>query len=276
MKVWELHTSLARSIGDPIIKDDGNLYGASDAIANSLLYDGVRYTKDIRDSYLTKAMLSVQLDVIRQCISLPRSHASKILQRLFSQMGQTYTLSINVNGQPTDQLFVYSAILYTKEGFPHNEGAKIWADPVKHPSTVIDTQWNIRNLPILNESDMSAYIGSNTNITPDLIAFVTTRAGYEYIGLAGGEIDFLKAISDEAAIATDVVRLQISYLKRSPDVSRMSPNDNIQFEENFLPHVLNKAIMYAHLDSGELGAAYQAIPFIDQISIGVPQQDANA
>lgn len=198
MKVWELHTSLARSIGDPIIKSDGNLYDASDAIAGTLLNDGVRYTKEIRDSYLTKAMLSVQLDIVRQCISLPRSYASKFIQRLFTQMGQTYTLNINVNGQPTDQLFIYSVLLFTKEGFPWNEGARIWTDPIKHPSTQIDSAWNMRSLPILNETDMSAYVGANTNINPDLIAFVTTRAGYEYVGLAGGEIDFLKAISDEA------------------------------------------------------------------------------
>jgi len=275
MKVWELHTSLARSIGDPIIKDDGTLYSVADAINNLPLNDGVRYTKDIRDSYLNKAMSSVQLEIMKQFISLPRYMRSRYLQQLFTTMGQTYWNNININGQPTDQLHIYSIILFTKNTFPYNEGSAIWTDPRKHPSTAIDNEWNIRNLTILDETAMAAYVGSNTNIAPDLVSFVSTRAGYEYFGLAGREIEFLKAISNEINPPTDVARVEISYLKASPTIDNYSAYDNVPFEPNLLPHALNKAIMYAHLDSGELGAAYQAVPFIDGINLGVTQ-NANA
>lgn len=273
MKVWELHTSLARSIGDPIIKSDGTLYSEQDALNDIPLLDGVRYTKSIRDDYLNRAMLHVQFDILKNLIPLPRNTITRLLQRLFTQMGQTYTTNININGQPDNQIFIYNILLYSKKTFPYNEGSPVFIDPMKTPTAVIDKEWNIRNLPIMDETSMANYVGSNTNILPDLTAYITTRGGFEYFGLAGKEIEHLKSLSDEAAKPEDVVKLEISYFKRADDVSNLLPNDYVPFEEIMLPYVLNRAIMMSHVDSGEMGSVYQAIPFIESMQMGV-QKDA--
>ena len=52
-------------------------------------------------------------------------------------------------------------------------------------------------------------------------------------------------------------------MPEAPDISKLLPNDNLNFENTWESLLLSKAIMYAQMDSGELGASYQAIPFLE-------------
>lgn len=254
MIVWSLHDSLARSIGDPLIKNDGNNYIQLDAINVVPLPDGVRYTHAIRCHYLNKAMKAIQREALNNVVALSRYRASVILQRLFPSMTVKYVINIDGLGvQPADQLFIYHVLLASKNIFPAREEIR----PNQFVAGVLDDR-TVRNIPILDEVT-ALYVGAKGgSIRPDLVAYTSSYQGMEWLGLIGKEIEDL--INESTVNPVD---LEISYLPEAPDISKLLPNDNLNFESTWESLLLSKAIMYAQMDSGELGASYQAIPFLE-------------
>jgi hypothetical protein len=265
MVVWELHDSLARSIGDPLIKDNGTNYTLQDANSGVPMPDGVRYTTAIRNQYLNKAMLSIQNEALKTVAGLSRFRASVILQRLFPSMLTKYTLPVTALGvQPSDQLFIYTVLVASDGIFPNGE--QTTSDAFKVTATPRDAR-SVRNIPILDYSTVMMQNARGGAIRPDLMAYTSSYGNAQWLGLSGREI-----VDMENSMSKDHT-LEISYFPLAPRVDNLAPSAYVEFEPTWEPTILNKAIMYAQLDSGELGAAYQAVPFIEQMSRG---SNANA
>ena len=264
---WELHDSLARSIGDPLIKDDGLSYAQGDAIAGIPIPDGVRYTTAIRDHYLNKAMLAIQRDIMNQVASLSRYRASIILQRIFPSMTKQYSVNISGMGvQPADQLHIYNVWLYSANMFP--AGERLRANALNN---AVDGR-TVRNVPVIDLSTMSHINASPGNIKPDLVGYTTSLQGVEWLGLSGTEVDDMVFQDQTATLPEDEITLVVNYYPTAPDVSKIASIDNIDFEHTWSGNLLSRAIMYAHQDSGELGASYQSVPFIESIRTGVQNE----
>lgn len=260
MVVWELHDSLARSIGDPLIKDNGLNYTLQDANSDIALPDGVRYTTSIRNHYINKAMLAIQNEALKATVGLSRFRASVIMQRLFPSMTKKYMLPVTALGvQPANQFFIYTVLLATDGIFPANEQTR--SDAFKANDNPIDNR-QVRNVPILDYAVISHINARGGTIRPDLMAYVTSYANVQWLGLSGREIvDMENTMSREHT-------LEVTYLPLAPNITLLSPNSTVEFEPTWEPTLLSKAIMYAQMDSGELGASYQAVPFLEQIGGG--------
>jgi len=76
VKVYEAHLWLASSLGDSIIVDD----------INGIIPDGVRYSKDLRDSYLYRAMLDIYKKAIERTVILSKQIASQVIYYTFPNM----------------------------------------------------------------------------------------------------------------------------------------------------------------------------------------------
>jgi hypothetical protein len=72
MKVWQAHTALAQMIGDPITVSGSPV---------TLIPDGVRYSKKLRDLYLYRAMLNILDSIVGQTLQLPEQQAIETIQR---------------------------------------------------------------------------------------------------------------------------------------------------------------------------------------------------
>jgi hypothetical protein len=233
MQVWELHDSLARSIGDPLILDNAGTpanYTANDALAVVTLPDGVRYTKALRDTYINKALLKVLQELITGIAkeAPTRTILSRIVETLTPQMS-LYDTNLSANDIATGNnltrncFMVYSLLGGLEVDIPLYS-YRIISESM---STVF---YNTATLPM-------EPLAILTNILPHREFIRPTR--YDH------DLYFL------------------SYLGYPDDVSLLNPNNNIFYEDTLLPSVLTKAILYAQLDSGELGSAHQSVPLIE-------------
>jgi len=261
MKVWELHDSLSRSIGDPLIKDDGTNYTLQDANAGIVLPDGVRYTNAIRNHYLNKAMLAIQNEALKAVIGASRYRASVILQRLFPSMTKKYILPVTALGvQPANQLFIYTVILASDGIFPANEQTR--SDSFKANASPIDSR-SVKNIPVMDYSTVMALNARGGAIRPDIMAYTSSYGNVQWLALSGREI-----MDMENSIGSVEHTLEVSYLPLAQRVETLLPTEDVEFEPTYEPAILNRAIMYAQMDSGELGVSYQAVPFLEQVSGG--------
>jgi len=254
MKAWELHDSLARSIGDPLIKIDGSLY-----LGDGIIPDGVRYTKAIRDQYLNRAMLMIQRDYLNKVAGLPRFKAAQILQRAFPSMTRTFRVNVEGLGmQPGDMLYVYSVAISTRYIYPYNEQAK--SDIFKADPNFVD-KGQVKEIPIYEQSVAYKINLRGGTIRQDLCAFVTSNGNYEWVGLLGRELDDMLS-------STNLYEhtLEISYLPIAPRMENYNYDDEVEFEATYEPAIINRAILYAQFDSGEIGTPTQAVQLLEVLS----------
>jgi hypothetical protein len=72
MRRWQAHIALAQMIGDPIVVSGSPV---------TVIPDGVRYSRQLRDLYLYRAMLSIMDSIVQPALQAPDAEASAQLQR---------------------------------------------------------------------------------------------------------------------------------------------------------------------------------------------------
>jgi hypothetical protein len=72
MRIWQAHIALAQMMGDPIIVSGSPV---------TVIPDGVRYSRQLRDLYLYRAMLSIMDSIVQPALQVADVEASSQLQR---------------------------------------------------------------------------------------------------------------------------------------------------------------------------------------------------
>lgn len=190
----------------------------------SLLEDGVRYSAALRAQYCTHAMNDIVLKVIRQTSGLPHKVQSEVLERLFPAMVKVRTGAFPL-ADPT-MAFLLSAY-YTLGG-------------------------ESKTLPIVKSAHAVQTAYSRASLQPS-DPFIVYR-GNSFI-VAGGRNEAMGS-----AIMTGFI------LQRPPDIEWMADvanaDEEVDFEGMWMPEVHRRVALLAQLDSGELGTAHQAFPFL--------------
>lgn len=92
MRLWQAHLALSSMIGDPI--EIG-----SPVTSNTIIPDGVRYSRRLRDVYLYRAMLAIFDEVLQQTAGLDLIQADQIWANVFP----TYMVEDTFAGLATEE-----------------------------------------------------------------------------------------------------------------------------------------------------------------------------
>lgn len=293
MEYWHLHNALAKSLEDPMLKDNGMLYTRNDASQNEPLPDGVRYSKEMRDDYLFRACQAILLQGVKGTLGMNRSQASRVLSEMFPSMKRNFRVLFSALGvQPSDMLFIYSVrLICPLKGYLGTTN-QYHFDP-EH-SDELDPNIVTRDVPLVNVDEFSDIVASNSVYNADLVAADSAYGDGQNIELGtrhwlkvGGNHTFhylqwdKKYGSGDANSNEEGVSLDVEYLPFLLPFYEYQPMTTI-YDSNGIPHqefakipfepvwettILTKAIGLAHLDSGQLGAAYQAAPYLEKIPV---------
>jgi len=291
MEYWHLHNALAKSLEDPMLLDNGELYTRTHALSSKPLPDGVRYSKEMRDDYLFRACQGVLLQGIKGVMGMPRSQSSKVLSQMFPSMKKNFRLLFSALGvQPADMLYIYSVRLVCPlRGYLGTTGSYHF-DPEYSDTT--DPETVTRDIPVVAVDEFSDIVASNSVYNSDLVATDSAYGSGQSVDLAtkhwlklGGNHMFhylqwdKKYGSGDARNNENGVSLDVEYLyflqpfydlgvttspPGTPNYKRLT---EVPFEPVWETTILTRAAALAHLDSGQLGAAYQAAPYLEKIPV---------
>lgn len=288
MILWELHDALARGLEDPLINIDGTNYNAGHALSGINVPDGTRYTTAIRNDYLYRAMKSVMSEARQAIISLPYRKASQILERIFPTMIYDLVFRMKDLGNQLSGKYWVLNVTLSSGLVRDGTGSKVWADKVLAPNIDIfssqNTQGNVViyrpdqtiNLPIMLTSQIDE-IAPNYIDNHNAVAMVVAYDDYVWLGLAGKDIKMYAAadlLPDNHPQQTDAW-INLRYIHDCPDTRLLNAYTvlpqggyeitRVEFEPAFESTIINRALVMAHHDSGELGASYQSVPFLENL-----------
>lgn len=230
MKIWQAHKTLADAIGDNADIDSSNLY------------DGVRYSKEERDSYLYQALIRVFTKAINPILMRPRKEMIRAINLLFPNMIDVHGMGLSL--PPNTQIYVTGA-----GDLGLKQSAILLNLSVK--SYGIGAVENFRGLPIpFKTSDQVAELTNSRNAFPPDLFF--TYTGYD--GLTEGVLhiyDPQQELRDlEASLGNIVLELTVlSYPKNPKD---QNPTDDLNIEERYVDMVINTAIILMSRDDQEI------------------------
>lgn len=230
MKIWQAHKTLADAIGDNADIDSSNLY------------DGVRYSKAERDSYLYQALIGEFTRSINPILRLPRKDMIRMINIHFPNMIDVHGMGLSMPANTQiyrtgagDLGLKQSAILL-------NLSVKAYG---------IGQVENFRGLPIpFKTSDQVAELTNSRNaFAPDLFF---TYTGYD--GFEEGVLNIYDAQQElkdlEGSLGNLVLELTVlSYPKNPKD---QQPTDNLNIEEKLVDRVINRAIVLMSRDDQEI------------------------
>lgn len=295
MEYWRLHSNLARSLEDPLIKFDGTEYTAADADTNAALPDGVRYSKELRDDYLFRACQSILLQSIKAVAGMRRQEATHILTKMFPAMTRNFRVMFkSLGAQPADMLFIYSVRMTCPKKAYLGTYNEFHADPEHIVGSIPDVV--TRHVPIIETSEFSDIVASNSLYNNDLVATATGLApsdvleggNFQWLQIGGNHtfhyLQYDEKYGSLSAAANDMgVNLDIEYLPYVLPFNTYEPKYDIvdsstgmvvdqklsiiPFEPVWETTIITKALSLAHLDSGQLGAAFQTAPYLEKIPV---------
>jgi hypothetical protein len=225
MLVADAHRELSLSLGDSVII-------ASPPASNTVIPDGVRYTKTIRDSYLNRAMLTIYSKVLKQVAPLPRQIGSDIIGKMFPT-GIKFAI---VN---TDRVIDTSTLF--PPGGTFTELPPIYILSIyAYDNGNVDADGNMIPVPIKDAHRTAALSNARNVQKPDLYCTIDRNVvgGSTNIHLYG---DF-----------TDYFTLGIRWLSSPINPSTQTADQSLDIDEHFIPEVLTLATVYGYQDSQEL------------------------
>lgn len=232
MKVWEAHRIIADAVGDSADIDSENLY------------DGVRYSKAERNSYLYQGLISYFNQLIHPLKRAPRKQLVSLIDRYFPNMKESYSLGITL----ADDYQIH----ITDVGAPAQVG-------YFNPAIILDMYVkayaengvNFRGFPIpFKTSDQVAELINTRNaFKPDMF-FTYAKSQLNVRGLF--EIhDYQEELKDLEAEFGNVVG-EVTVLNYPQNPKDQLPTDDINIEEAYIDKVINKAIVFAMRDDQEV------------------------
>lgn len=229
MTVWEAHRDLSLSLGDDV--------GAS----STLIPDGVRYTKLLRDSYLYRAMLETMKQLVTPFVNAPKPILTNAISRMLP-----YLIEVE-----TDVLYSNGVIWNGLQSFTYN--------PNKDVFLYLNAVYRIGDLsyPLPIKSDLMAFQGllNSRNIQrPDPFAVANSWASP------------LTVYIDQ-----EPDQMEVRYLAYPENPVNQMPTERLEIEERYYPAVINLATLFGKIDSQEVDNLDRFMPFMLQNNIMSPQ-----
>ena len=231
MTLYEVHSALARSLGDPFAET-----------ALSTIYDGVRYSKQARQNYLRRACYSIINDVVTQVAPLPREQGTEIIVSFFPSMISLSQAEIN-----TSPIFTWSIYGTSAPLSVHQVAYVIGLD------AIVSAYTDIVPIPILPSYRAKKLIASSTDNTVgrgqmnDPVAWIT----YSQPIVDDPPREMWMTIHHGSRNLNGYYA-EVTYLRHSQNQELTDGTLEFDFESSYMNAVLNKATLYGMTDGGDL------------------------
>jgi hypothetical protein len=235
----QLHNSLAYIIGDSIAPI------TADPIA-----DGGRFSTVLRQSYLQRALDEVLSELIQQMVSLPSDIKSDIASRLFPTTLTTTTVQAFLVPNAVPSIFGGESTItgITALGLR----AALFVSATYNASTS-DSLVNglipriTKPIPIHDHIKANSLINSRSTQYPDMFfKSITMQTG----GITSQWTNDLYLYDYQGEISDDGY-ISVSYIEYPPLLNTLAFDTIVKFEDMYMNQVLQKAAMYARIDSQE-------------------------
>jgi hypothetical protein len=225
MQLWQAHLALSSMIGDPIEV-------GSPVTSNTVIPDGVRYSKRLRDVYLYRAMLAIFDEVLQQTAALDTAQADQVWFNLFP----TFLVEDTFAGLATNEA---TLTLTRKPVRIHNVYTNYDGGRDGYTFRPAPSRKTLRRKNTVNraEHDPQYTIAAGTP------AAITVNVPTGYVQTYGTQ-----AIAGPLAI-------KCLYTPVPADPSTQTANQVLDFEPIQLNRVIAKANLYARADSQDMQSA---------------------
>lgn len=239
MTLYEVHNALASALGDPFAES-----------GSSLIKDGVRFSKTLRQKYLYRAAMSVLNEFIKQVVPLPQSQAAPVLARLFpslitlvlNDISDTGTFALNVYDSGTNPNNYRIAFVLSLMG-----------------RTSLDNPYEGRSIPIISSYDFNKITSKASHMQAnDPIACIDTVYPISgspeqnfYIRFNTGGTDFSGGF------------LETTFIRYPLNQDLSDGTVKFDFEDSFMNVILAKAALYGQSDGGDTNPS-QIYPLLTQ------------
>lgn len=229
MTLYEVHSALARSLGDPFAET-----------ALSTIYDGVRYSKQARQGYLYRACCSIINEVVTQLAPVPREQATEVAVGVFPSM--VSTADVLVDNNPVMAFEFYSQMTAAADlpAYFLNAHASMpgYDDMVPIPIVSVYRANKLMSRSSRGEgrgqlSDSIVWISDGRPISG-------TPSREFYIRLYHGSRDLMGYY------------LSMTFIRYPLNQDLTDGTVEFDFESSYMNAVLNKATLYGMTDGGDL------------------------
>jgi hypothetical protein len=244
MKIWQAHKALADAVGDTADIDKDNLF------------DGVRYTKAERDSYLYQAMIRVFNKLLQPLKALPSKQMYMMAERYFPNMIKyivfDYTGDISLN------LFSYD--LEKSEGIYVAMPINMFAiSVVEHP-----VKYTGYPIPYKPMSEVNGLINTRNAFLPDLF--------YTFSNLPNGDstvtiYDYQSELENLPPLLYGK-KIRFDYLNYPLDPSTQGNEDLLDIEPAYYDMVITTAVVLMYRDDQEIEGIERIMSLIEPFMPG--------
>lgn len=238
MTLYEIHSSLARSLGDPFKETSAHT-----------IYDGVRYSKAVRSHYLYRAADSVINGIISQLANVPRDIGSEIIMNMLPSMVSDTKFPITTTVPSYYDMYDTVFSTSTGERVAYIVATSANYDGVFQQIPIVSPLRGQRlvsqSLTTTQMNDPLTWISESTTGNP-------LTSGVLAVYLNQGNQDLTGK------------KLQVSFI-RYPYIADVDTQQDTEFdfERSYLNVILAKATLYGKLDGGDMPTE-QVLPLILQ------------
>jgi hypothetical protein len=225
MTLYEVHSALARNLGDPF-KSDGL----------STIYDGVRYSAEARKNYLYRACCSIISEVITQVAMLPQEQGAMIFARVFPSL----IARLNVDSLSSDTVQEFN--FYDNAYNPDSIGIAYILGTYVYENDTVGTV----PVPLLDplRARKITSVGSRGQMN-DPIAWVVQAYNYS-------PTNAFRVSINKGSMNLDSYSFGISFIRYPLNQVLSDGTLGFDFESSYYNTVLNKATLYGMTDGGDL------------------------
>lgn len=246
MKVWEAHRDLSNSIGDSVYCD----------INTNPIPDGVRYSKELRDSYLYRAMLEINQQNLDLVKNVPNKVASILLDKLYSSLKTKVRFSLNGN---TD--FAITPHINPTGRLNHWD---VFLDISLHTLTpqilyildayITDTEENIYRLPIKYGIDGSSIANGFNAQNPN--PFLMIRSHRDNLNPS---LEYMQ-IYDGTKLLDSNSFVNLYYIPTPKNPIDQNANEELYVDTMHINKMLSLAHFYSLIDSQDIENIEKFLP----------------
>lgn len=242
MKIWQAHKTLADAVGD------------SCDISSNNIYDGVRYTKAERDSYLYQALISVFNKLIKPIQSAPRKVMLEMVNRYFPNMIRVGKITSIAHTEVYHDFVPEIGNLFSRPA--------IIIEMRLNQQSATSSGWTGLPIPFKTHGEVGALINSRNSQKADM--FFTYMGGFP-LGEATYRVYDLQQELSSIEVEPFDLSGELSILPYPMNPMTQLVTDDINMEEAYIDMVINTAIVLCLRDDQEIERIESIEPLISAL-----------
>lgn len=241
MTLYEVHSALARSLGDPFAET-----------ALSTIYDGVRYSKQARQGYLYRACCSIINEVVSQLVALPQEQCAEIVSRLFPNMISRLPVATGLGSDIIQEFDLYNP----GQNVDSLTCAYLLNAYVYDNSTVASIP-----VPIVSSHKARKITsrGARSQMNDPMIWITHSYKGSTFYS----PVSAMKLTFHMGGVDWQNYFLEVQFLRYPLNQALTDGTAEFDFEQSYMNAVLNKATLYGMTDGGDL-TPEQILPLLSK------------